>query len=109
MKADETYLKEITKMEKQEPRIIDGFEIQPLDQLNRTILMAIIKDWHSKRSTLITSQVPVNKWHDVIAEQNIADAIFDRIIHDSHRLELKGDSISKKRTILTAEITENDT
>ena len=74
----------------------------------RTILMEIIEDWHGKRSTLITSQVPVSKWHEVIGEQTIADAILNRIIHDSHRLELKGESMRKKRTILTEEITEND-
>ena len=95
-------------MEKQELLIIDDFGIQPLDQLSRTILMEIIEDRHGKRSTLITSQVPVSKWHEVIGEQTIADAILDRIIHDSHRLELKGESMRKKRTILTEEITEND-
>ena len=107
-KADGTYLKEITKMEKQELLIIDDFGIQPLDQLSRTILMEIIEDRHGKRSTLITSQVPVNKWHEVIGEQTIADAILDRIIHDAHRLELRGESMRKKRSILPEEITEND-
>ena len=95
-------------MEKQELLIIDDFGIQPLDQLSRTILMEIIEDRHGKRSTLITSQVPVHKWHEVIGEQTIADAILDRIIHDAHRLELKGESMRKKRSILPEEITEND-
>jgi DNA replication protein DnaC len=107
-KADGTYLKEITRMEKQELLIIDDFGIQPLDQQSRTILMEIIEDRHGKRSTLITSQVPVNKWHEVIGEQTIADAILDRIIHDAHRLELKGESLRKKRSILDQEITENE-
>src|SRR5882762_10021005 len=90
-KADGTYLKEIMKMEKQDLLIIDDFGIQPLDQQSRTILMEIIEDRHGKRSTLFTSQVPVNQWHEVIGEQTIADAILDRIIHDAHRLELKGE------------------
>ena len=107
-KADGTYLKDITRMEKQELLIIDDFGIQPLDQQSRTILMEIIEDRHGKRSTLITSQVPVNKWHEVIGEQTIADAILDRIIHDAHRLELKGESLRKKRSILEQEITENE-
>lgn len=102
-KADGTYLKEVTKMEKQELLIIDDFGIQPLDPQSRTILMEIIEDRHAKRSTIFTSQVPVNKWHDIIGEQTIADAILDRVIHDAHRLELKGDSMRKKRTILTEE------
>ena len=107
-KADGTYLKEVTKMEKQELLIIDDFGIQPLDQQSRTILMEIIEDRHGKRSTVFTSQVPVNNWHQVIGEQTIADAILDRIIHIAHRLELKGESMRKKKTILQEELTEND-
>jgi DNA replication protein DnaC len=107
-KADGTYLKEITKMEKQELVIIDDFGIQPLDQQSRTILMEIIEDRHGKRSTLFTSQVPVHKWYEVIGEQTIADAILDRIIHDAHRVELKGESMRKKKSILDQELTETE-
>ncbi len=107
-KADGTYLKEIMKMEKQELLIIDDFGIQPLDQQSRTILMEIIEDRHGKRSTLFTSQVPVNLWHEVIGEQTIADAILDRIIHDAHRLELRGESMRKKRGNLVSENNENE-
>jgi DNA replication protein DnaC len=52
---------------------------------------------HGKSALIITSQVPVNKWYDIIGEQTIADAILDRIVHNAHRLELKGDSLRKKR------------
>lgn len=107
-KADGTYLKEITRMERQDLLIIDDFGIQPLDQLSRTILMEIIEDRHGKRSTLFTSQVPVNQWYEVIGEQTIADAILDRIIHDAHRLELKGESMRKKRGILIEGNKENE-
>lgn len=107
-KADGTYLKEITKMEKQQLLIIDDFGIQPLDQQSRTILMEIIEDRHGKGSTIFTSQVPVIKWHEVIGEQTIADAILDRIIHDAHRLELRGESMRKKRAILTEELIEKE-
>lgn len=105
-KADGTYLKEITKLEKQDLLIIDDFGIQPLDQQSRTILMEIIEDRHGKHSTIFTSQVPVMKWHEVIGEQTIADAILDRIIHDAHRLELKGESMRRKKTTLQEELTE---
>ena len=107
-KADGTYLKEVTRIERQELLIIDDFGIQPLDQLSRTILMEIIEDRHGKHSTMFTSQVPVNQWHEVIGEQTIDDAILDRIIHDAHRLELKGESMRKKRSILPEEMTENE-
>jgi DNA replication protein DnaC len=105
-KADGSYLKEITRMEKQDLLIIDDFGLQPLDQQSRTILMEIIEDRHGKRSTLFTSQVPVNNWFEVIGEQTIADAILDRIIHDAHRLELKGESMRKKRSNLQSETIE---
>jgi DNA replication protein DnaC len=107
-KADGSYLKEITKIEKQDLLIIDDFGIQPLDQQSRTILMEIIEDRHGKKSTLLTSQVPINLWHEVIGEQTIADAILDRIIHDAQRLQLQGESMRKKRVTLTEETTEND-
>ncbi len=69
------------------------------------LLMEIIEDRHVKGSTIFTSQVPVNKWHEVIGEQTIADAILDRIIHDAHRVELRGEPMRKKRVILTDELT----
>jgi DNA replication protein DnaC len=96
-KADGSYLKEITRMEKQDLLIIDDFGIQPLDAPSRTMLMEIIEDRHAKRSTIFTSQVPVNKWYEVIGEITIADAILDRIVHDAHRMELKGESMRKKK------------
>lgn len=100
-KADGSYLKETTKMEKQDLLIIDDFGMQPLDAQSRSVLMDIIEDRHGKRSTLFTSQVPVNNWYEVIGEQTIADAILDRIIHDAHRLELNGESMRKRKELLT--------
>jgi DNA replication protein DnaC len=55
------------------------------------------EDRHGKGASIITSQVPVNKWYDIIGEQTIADAILDRSVHNVHRLELKGESMRKKR------------
>lgn len=96
-KADGSYIKELAKIEKQQLLIIDDFGIQPLDAQSRSALMEIIEDRHGKSSTIITSQVPVSKWHDIIGEQTIADAILDRIVHDAHRVEMKGESLRKKR------------
>ena len=84
-------------MEKQQLLIIDDFGIQPLDAQSRSALMEIIEDRHGKSSVIITSQVPVSSWHDIIGEQTIADAILDRIVHDAHRIEMKGESLRKKR------------
>lgn len=96
-KADGTYLKELVKMEKQHLLLIDDFGLQPLDAQSRSTLMEIIEDRHGKSSIIITSQIPVSKWHDIIGEQTIADAILDRIVHDAHRIEMKGESLRKKR------------
>lgn len=103
-KADGSYIKEIAKIERQNLLILDDFGIQPFDTQSRAALMEIIEDRHGKSSIIITSQVPVNKWHDVIGEKTLADAILDRIIHEAHRLELKGESLRKKNQI-TNEIT----
>ena len=98
-KADGSYLKEIGKIERQHLLILDDFGIQPFDTQSRVALMELIEDRHGKGALIITSQVPVNKWYDVIGEQTIADAILDRIVHNAHRLELKGESMRKKRAI----------
>lgn len=106
-KADGSYLKEISRIEKQDLLIIDDFGIHPLDAQSRATLMEVIEDRHGKASTLVTSQVPVNKWHDIIGEHTIADAILDRIVHNAHRLELKGESMRKKRNQLQTLEPEN--
>jgi DNA replication protein DnaC len=98
-KADGTILKELARIEKQHILLIDDFGIQPLDAQSRAILMEIIEDRHGKSSTIITSQVPVTMWHEIIGEQTIADAILDRIVHDAHRIEMNGESMRKKRKL----------
>lgn len=105
-KADGTYLKELARMERQHLLLIDDFGITPLDAQNRATLLEIIEDRHGKSSTIITSQLPVSKWHDVIGEETIADAILDRLIHDSHRVEMKGESLRKRRINLEDETLE---
>ena len=95
-KADGSFINEIARIERQQLLILDDFGIQPLDAQSRAILMEIIEDRHGKGSTIITSQVPVVKWHEVIGEQTIADAIIDRLIHNAHRFDLTGESLRKK-------------
>jgi DNA replication protein DnaC len=105
-KADGSYLKELAKMERQHLLLIDDFGITPLDAQSRATLMEIMEDRHQKSSTIITSQLPVSKWHEVIGEETIADAILDRLIHDSHRIEMKGESMRRKRQTLNEETIE---
>ena len=101
-KADGSYPKEIAKIERYNLLILDDFGIQSFDAQGRAALMEIIEDRHEKNSTIITSQVPVSKWYELIGEQTVADAILDRIVHESHRLELKGESMRKKSQNLKA-------
>ena len=95
-KGEGSYVREITKIERQNLLILDDFGLQPFDSQSRAILMEIIEDRHGKASTIITSQVPVKEWYELIGEQTVADAILDRIIHQAHRLEIKGESMRKK-------------
>jgi DNA replication protein DnaC len=94
-KADGSFIREIAKIERQDLLILDDFGLQPLDGYGRSVLMEIIEDRHGNRSTIITSQLPVAQWYEVIGEQTVADAILDRIVHDAHRIDLLGESLRK--------------
>jgi DNA replication protein DnaC len=96
-KADGSYIREVARIEKQDLLIIDDFGLQPLDSQSRSTLMEIVEDRHGKRSTIITSQLPVTEWYDCIGEKTFADAILDRLVHDAHRIELKGESLRRKQ------------
>lgn len=97
-KAEGTYLKLIAKIEKQDLLILDDFGLRPLVNATRHFLMDIMEDRHGKRATIIASQLPVGNWHQTIGESTIADAILDRLVHGAHRIELKGESMRKRRT-----------
>lgn len=96
-KADGSYLKQISKIEKQDLLILDDFGLQPLDTNSRMMLLEIIEDRHGRKSTIISSQLPVAKWYDIIGDSTVADAILDRMAHTAHRLELKGESLRKNK------------
>lgn len=95
-KADGSYINEINRIEKLDLLILDDFGLKPLDNNQRLILLELLEDRHGKRSTIITSQLPVKSWYDVIGEPTIADAILDRLVHSSYRIELDGDTLRKK-------------
>ncbi len=95
-KADGSAIRELAKIERQDLLILDDFGIQPFDQTSRASLMEIIEDRHGKGSTVITSQLPVRQWYEVIGETTLADAILDRILNNAQRIELKGESLRRK-------------
>uniref|UniRef100_UPI0021CB2E4E IS21-like element helper ATPase IstB n=1 Tax=Carboxylicivirga litoralis TaxID=2816963 RepID=UPI0021CB2E4E len=84
-KADGSYLKELAKIERQHLIILDDFGLQPLDSQNRIALLEIMEDRHNKGSMIVTSQIPIKGWYEIIGEKTIADAILDRLIHQAHR------------------------
>lgn len=102
-KADGSYLKILSKIERQNLIILDDFGLQPLDSQNRIALLEIIEDRNNKGSIIVTSQVPVKGWYEIIGEKTIADAILDRLIHQSHRIELAGESMRRKRKKINQE------
>jgi DNA replication protein DnaC len=94
-KADGTYFKEMKKIQKQELLILDDFGLKKMDTDSRLILLEILEDRHGKKSTIIASQIPVKKWFDVIGDPTIADAICDRLIHSSHKINVEGPSMRR--------------
>ncbi|KAF0146986.1 MAG: hypothetical protein FD143_3142 [Ignavibacteria bacterium] len=96
-KAEGTYIKELSRIEKQDLLILDDFGIHPIDATIRLELLEIIEDRHGKKSTLISSQLPVTKWYELFEDPTIADALMDRILYNTLRLDLKGESLRKKR------------
>ena len=84
--------------------VLDDWGLAPLTADQRRDLLEIVDDRHQRGSTVITSQVPIDHWHEVIADPTIADAVLDRLVHNAHRLVIKGDSMRK----ITAETSRLD-
>ena len=77
--------------------ILDDWGLDPLDAGARRDLYEILEERYGRRSTILTSQVPVDKWHEVIGDPTYADAILDRLVHNAHRIDLAGDSLRRTR------------
>lgn len=92
-----TIYKFFEKIAKTNLLILDDFGLVHLEKQQQLDLMELIEDRHGRASTIIASQLPVASWFDVIGEETIADAILDRLVHTSYRIELKGESLRKKR------------
>jgi DNA replication protein DnaC len=77
--------------------ILDDWGLEPLDAAARHDLLEILEERYGRRSTIITSQIPVDKWHELIGDPTYADAILDRIVHNAHRINLSGHSLRRSR------------
>ncbi len=95
-RADGTYTRLLAKLARVDVLVLDDFALVPLQEAERRDLLEILEDRYGTRSTIITSQVPPAHWHEYIGEPTLADAICDRLLHNSHRLMLKGPSRRKE-------------
>lgn len=86
----------LQKIAKTDLLILDDFGLIHLEKQQQLDLMEIIEDRHAKSATIIVSQLPVANWFDIIGEATIADAILDRLVHTSYRIDLKGESLRKR-------------
>jgi DNA replication protein DnaC len=89
----------LTTLERTRLLIIDDWGPEPLNTEQRRDLLEIVDDRYDRGSLLITSQIPVNRWHEVIGDPTLADAILDRIIHRAHRIDLKGPSLRRRLVV----------
>jgi DNA replication protein DnaC len=99
-KADGTYPKLVGELAKTNVLILDDWGLAPINDVGRRDLLDVLDDRHGHRSTIVTSQLPLANWHDAIGEATVADAILDRLVHNAHKIELKGESMRKKRSTI---------
>jgi len=94
-KADGRYGKLILGYARTDLLILDDWGLTPMTDPQRRDLLELLEDRYGKRSTIVTSQLPVSAWHEAVGDPTLADAILDRLVHNAHKIELKGDSMRK--------------
>lgn len=97
---DGRYYKLITSLAKCQVLILDDLLISPISREEQKELLEVIEDRYGRSSTIVTSQLPVKAWHDAMQDPTLADAIMDRLVHNAYKIEVKGDSMRKKRSSL---------
>ncbi len=100
--ADGRYPLLMKKLARTDVIVLDDWGLAKLTAPQRRDLLEVLDDRHDRRSTLITSQLPVEHWHKIIGDPTLADAILDRLVHNSYRIELKGESMRKLNATLPA-------
>jgi len=95
--GDGSFGKLLAQLAKTELLIIDDWGLEVLTRQQRTDLLEVMEDRHGGGSTLITSQLPLPHWHEAIGDPTLADAILDRLLHNAHKIKLKGESMRKKQ------------
>jgi len=100
-RGDGSYAKQMSRLARTDVLILDDWGLSPLTAEQRRDLLEILEDRHGSRSTIVTSQVPIEKWHDIIGDPTLADAILDRLVHGAYKFKLDGDSMRKRTADLT--------
>ncbi len=103
-KGDGSYAKLLARLAKIDVLIIDDWGLSPLKAEQRRDLLEIVEDRHDRRSTIVTSQLPIEQWHDMIGDPTLADAILDRLVHNAYKISLKGESMRKHKAKLTSSL-----
>jgi len=96
-RGDGSYGRLLARLTRTQLLIIDDWGLAPLKDQERRDLLEVVEDRYERASTLITSQLPIKAWHEVIGDATLADAICDRLVHCAHRLELKGPSLREAK------------
>jgi DNA replication protein DnaC len=100
-KGDGQYSKLLTSLAKVDVLILDDWGLMKLSAENRRDLLEVLEDRHGRRSTIATSQLPIEEWHGVIGDATLADAILDRLVHNAYKINLRGESMRKQQAKLT--------
>lgn len=100
-KGDGRYLKLLASFAKADLLVLDDYGLEQLGRDQRHDLLEILEDRHGLKSTLVTSQLPIDHWHEQIGDPTLADAILDRLVHSAHKIKLNGESMRKKNANLT--------
>jgi DNA replication protein DnaC len=100
-KGDGSYSKLLTRLGKTDVLLLDDWGLAKLTAEQRRDLLEILEDRHGSRSTIVTSQLPLDQWHSSIGDSTLADAIMDRLVHNAYKINLKGESLRKKQANLT--------
>jgi DNA replication protein DnaC len=101
-KGDGTYTRLMNRLAKVDVLILDDWGLSKLIAEQRRDLLEILEDRHDTRSTIVTSQLPLDQWHHIIGDPTLADAILDRLVHNAYKINLKGESMRKNKSKLTA-------
>jgi DNA replication protein DnaC len=102
-RADGSYARVLSKLAKTSVLVIDDLGIAALTDTERQDLLEVIEDRHGSASTIVTSQLPVEHWHEVVGDPTIADAILDRLVHNAHKITLKGESMRRRKAHIDSE------